>query len=127
CFDERTEVLTTRGFERFDTVEGKVLQVTGHGLEPTEAIPFVQAYDGQMVTLESDDFNFCVTPNHDMVTTNGKVEAGEMYEQARSRSVHRIPRLFQGSSPGLAISNHAIALAAPYLADGSRTSVPRFA
>lgn len=118
CFDEETEVLTTNGFERFADATGRVLQVTDQGLEPTDAMPFVQRYDGQMVTLDSDDLNFCVTPNHDMVTTAGRIEAGAMYERARSRPQFWIPRCLRSSRPEFGMSDTAIALAAAYLADG---------
>lgn len=119
CFDQYTEVLTDRGFQRFASVTGRVLQVTDSGLEPTDAVPFSQDWAGDMVTLDSDDLNFSVTPNHDMVTTQGKIEAGALFDQARARAKHRIPRSVKGTSPGLAVSDDEIRLAAAYLADGA--------
>ena len=118
CFDEQTEVLTDQGFQRFRDVTGRILQVTDQGIEPTDAKPFFQAWDGEMVTLDSDDLNFCVTPNHDMVTTDGKVEAATLYEQARSRPRHFIPRTVAGSRREWPVSDREIELAAAYLADG---------
>lgn len=119
CFDEETEVLTTAGFEKFAAVTGQVLQVTDRGLEPTAEEPFVQQYAGDMVTLDSDDLNFCVTPNHDMVTTGGKIEAGQMYEKSRSRPMFWIPRCVRSGKSQFAMSNDAIIMSAVYLADGS--------
>lgn len=120
CFDADTEILTDRGFESFGSVTGRVLQVTeDRGLEPTDARPFAQAYDGPMIVLDSDDLNFAVTPNHDMVTTAGKIEAGAMYEQARSRPQFWIPRSVMSSRGSFPISDEQIRLAAAYLADGS--------
>jgi hypothetical protein len=122
CFDSETEVLTDEGFQRFAEVHGRVMQVTPDGLEPTFADPWSRDYDGPMVTLDSDDLNFCVTPNHDMLTTRGKVEAGEMYEAARSRETVRIPRTVHTERPGINMAHRQIALAAIYLADGYDTS-----
>lgn len=120
CFDEQTEVLTTKGFEKFSAVTGKVLQVTDQGLEATDAAPFSQDWAGDMVVLESDDLNFAVTPNHDMVTVEGRFEAGVMYENARARAVYHIPRIVQGSHPDAGDHDiKALQLAAAYVADGS--------
>lgn len=119
CFDEQTEVLTTEGFRSFaDVGDAQVLQVGASGLEPVDARPFSQDYAGTMVALESDDLNFCVTPNHDMVTTSGKIEAGEMYERARARPRFWIPRTVKGSRPDADTDDVAIQLAAIFLADG---------
>lgn len=119
CFSEDTEILTDQGFQRFNRATGRVLQVTPHGLEPTDAVPFVQSYHGDMVTLDSDDLNFCVTPNHDMLTTEGKIEACVMYEQARARPRFWIPRCVTGTRADFPISDTAVRIAAAYLADGS--------
>lgn len=119
CFDEQTEVLTDKGFQRFEDASGRILQVTDYGLEVTDARPFSQAWDGDMVALESDDLNFKVTPNHDMLTTDGKIEAGEMYAQARTRARHWIPRCISGTGGEWPIDDDRIRLAAAYLADGS--------
>jgi hypothetical protein len=119
CFSEDTEVLTDQGFQPFNAVTGRVLQVTARGLEPTNARPFVQAYNGDMVTLDSDDLNFSVTPNHDMVTTAGKIEAGVMYERARTRAMFRIPRLVTTLKSAAPVTDTEIAISAAYLADGT--------
>lgn len=120
CFDEQTEVLTDEGYQRFADVAGaRILQVTPDGrLEAVSATPFVQDYAGAMVTLDSDDLNFAVTPNHDMVTTHGKIEAGILYDQARARAKFWIPRVLTGSNRDAPISDGGIKLAAAYLADG---------
>lgn len=118
CFDDQTEVLTDRGFQKFAEVTGRVLQVTPNGLEPTTSQPFVQAYDGDMVTLDSDDLNFSVTPNHDMVTVGGKIEAGEMFDLSRVRPQFHIPRSVEGSCKDAPIADRNLVLAAAYLCDG---------
>ncbi len=120
CFSEDTEVLTDRGFVRFSEVpEGsRIMQVTDHGLEPVEAIPFRQYYPGPMVAWESDDLNFVVTPNHDMVTTVGKVEASAMYETSHSRGPWLIPRKVPTSEKEMEISDNEIRLCAWIAADG---------
>lgn len=122
CFTPDTEVLTASGFQRFSDVSAPIMQVTASGLEPVQASPFVQRYGGPMVTLDSDDLNFSVTPNHDMVTTAGKIEAGQMYETARTRPAHFIPRIAPARALDAEISDAAIRLAAAYLADGFDSS-----
>lgn len=119
CFDEQTEILTTNGFEPLAAVTGRVLMVSEEGLIPTDAVPFQQQYDGEMVVLDSDDLNFAVTPRHDMITTTGKIPAGELYDRSRSRPVFRIPRAIPTSRPESMISDDLITLAAAYLADGA--------
>lgn len=127
CFDADTEVLTTNGFELFSEVTGQVMQVTQNGVESTDAKPFWQAYSGPMIQLDSDDLNFNVTPNHDMVTTTGKIEAGDMFHAARSRPKFHIPRAVQGSRAGIAMTDDLIRLAAAYVCDGYDKSGGKFA
>jgi hypothetical protein len=119
CFSEDTEVLTDRGFQRFADVSGRVLMVTEWGLAATDAKPFVQPYAGDMVTLDSDDLNFSVTPNHDMVTMAGKMEARDLYERARSRPQDWIPRIVKGGLLDAPVTSESIVLSAVYLADGT--------
>ena len=121
CFSADTEVLTDRGFQRFSEVTGRILQVGESGLEAVDARPFAQDYEGPMVTLDSDDLNFSVTPNHDMITTAGKIEAGDLYEQSRARSKFAIPRAVIGSRSLQGLSDSVLVLMGAYLADGYRT------
>jgi phage recombination protein Bet len=127
CFSDDTEVLTDRGFQRFSDVTGHILHVTDTGLAPTNAVPFVQAWHGNMVTLDSDDLNFSVTPNHDMVTTEGKIEAGALFARARTRPNSWIPRCVSGTIPDSAMSDQGVRIAAAYLADGTDQRSDRFA
>ena len=93
CFDEETEVLTDCGFRRFQDVgDANVMMVESGELVPSNSRPFSQEYSGDMVTYESDDLNFKVTPNHDMITTFGKVEAWAMFQTSHSRGPWSIPR-----------------------------------
>jgi RecT family len=126
CFDEETEVLTDRGFELFVNVQGRVLQVTSKGLEPTDAKPFSKVWHGEMVTLDSDDLNFSVTPNHDMLTTKGKIEAAQMFDSSRARGGHIIPRCVPSTLPEHLVSDEELQLAAAYLADGTDVSLSSF-
>jgi hypothetical protein len=118
CFSSDTEVLTDQGFQRFADVTGRVMQVTDRGVEPTNAHPFRQEYAGPMINLDSDDLNFSVTPNHDMVTTEGKIEAGELFHQARARPHHWIPRLVYGTNPEAPVTDDELTITAAYLCDG---------
>jgi len=118
CFDEQTEVLTLNGFRRFADVDSPIMQVTDAGLEPVNATPFVQNYSGDMIVLDSDDLNFSVTPNHDMVLIGGRTEARDMFDRARSRATMWIPRIATERTSEAQISDDAIMLSAIYLADG---------
>ena len=120
CFTPDTEVLTDAGFQRFDSVSGNVLQVTDEGLEPTNAAPFHQKYDGRMIVSNGDMLNFAVTPNHDMVTTVGKVEAGAMYATTRTRATWAIPLIQIGErADNPSITDAQLAIAGYVVADGS--------
>nr|MDP9168274.1 recombinase RecT [Actinomycetota bacterium] len=119
CFDADTEVLTEHGFRRFADVDGaRIMQVTPDGLEAVDAVPFAQLYDGPMVTWKSDDLDFAVTPNHDMVTTFGKVEAGAMYATSHTRGPWLIPRLVPPNVKEAPYSDEQIKASAWILADG---------
>ncbi|CDZ88933.1 recombinase RecT [Rhodococcus ruber] len=120
CFDEDTEILTDKGFMHFSKVSGeKIMQVTDHGLEAVDAVPFVQDYAGEMVTLDGDMLNFSVTPNHDMVTTFGKVEAGAMYATTTTRGLWSIPMVAPGSDVDEpTVADEDLRLAGYIVADG---------
>lgn len=93
CFDDETEVLTSKGFRRFADVDGsEIMMVHNEDILPSGSKPFYQKYTGEMVCYESDDVDFCVTPNHDMLTTFGKVEAGAMFETSHNRGPWHIVR-----------------------------------
>lgn len=125
CFSEDTEVLTEFGYRRFaDVGVARIMQVTGGGLEAVAATPFVQNYGGLMIELANEHLDFSVTPNHNMVTTFGIVEAGAMYATSRTtRPTWSIPRLAPTAmGPGLDMTDDAIRLAAVIVADGTRAS-----
>lgn len=128
CFDDKTEVLTEVGFRLFrDVTFEKIMQVTENGLEKVSAIPFSQSYLGEMVTFDSDDLNFSVTPNHDMVTTSGKITAGLMYDLSRARPSFFIPRLVgEAPTPRFPVSDEQIEIAAAYMADGFSITMASF-
>ncbi|MDD5510616.1 MAG: LAGLIDADG family homing endonuclease [Dehalococcoidales bacterium] len=71
CYDECTEVLTMDGWKPFSkaSLEDKLATLSPSGfLEyqlPTHK--FESSYSGPMVTVEKPGFNFCVTPNHNML------------------------------------------------------------
>ena len=126
CFTGDTEVLTDEGFIRLEEFNNqRVAQVTNNGLELVEAKYLVQDYEGDMIVSNADMLNFKVTPNHDMVTTYGKVEAGELFEtlsDVRSARAWRIPmRLSDASSEdNNNYSDDSLRLAGYIFAYGSR-------
>jgi hypothetical protein len=119
CFSRDTQVLTTNGFEYFHSVTGKILQVTESGMKATDSVPFVQPYFGNMIELRGDMLNFSVTPNHDMVTTFGKVEAQAMMATAKTTKGWRIPLLAPGSPFEADVSDRVLELLGAVLADGA--------
>ena len=129
CFSSDTEVLTDKGFERFDTVTGRILYVSQDGLQASDSRPFFQKYDGPMVTSNSDMLNFSVTPNHDMVTTIGKVEARAMFETSISgtRAIWSIPMTVEESRWEWAgMSDDDLRLAGAVAADGHHSGYLQF-
>ena len=125
CFDNQTKILTEDGFVSFPEAlerDLKILQVTERGLEAVKAIPFSQKYDGDMVVLDSDDLNFSVTPNHDMITTIGKIEASEIYAKAAARSKFWIPRSVSTSKPETKWNDIDLYLCGVFVADGTYSS-----
>lgn len=119
CFAPDTEILTTAGYEPITMISGEVLQVTDDGLEAVDSKPFVQHFEGELVEADGRDLNFAVTPDHRMVTDQGIVTAGEMYDNARRRAVYRIPLSPENNKIDAVISDEQIALAAAYAADGT--------
>lgn len=127
CFSEDTEILTEYGFKKFSEVNGRIMQVTENGIEPVDIEPFCQDYDGEMITYESRDLDFCVTPNHDMITTSGKIEAGTMYEQSKATPSFFIPRIVsENKGCGIGFTQEQCELAAACLCDGDRMSSHKF-
>ena len=125
CFDPETEVLTEDGFRRFEDVgASRVMQVTDTGLEPVKAEPFAQIYEGEMIGYHSEHLDFMVTPNHDMVTTFGKVEAGAMYETTHVRGPWLIPRVVDMTKDKAEadISDMTLKIAAAIVADGTASN-----
>lgn len=127
CFSDDTEILTEQGFQRFPDVTARILQVDTLGLSPVEARPFAQDYHGQMIVYDTDMLNFSVTPNHDMVTTFGKVEAGAMYQTSTIRGPWRIPMTSpKRTLAAISISNDDLRLAGYIAADGTHTGYHQY-
>lgn len=122
CFDPETEVLTTNGYMRFAEVgeADRILQVTPSGLEPVDSRPFRHEYTGPMIAMHGDMLDFTVTPNHDMVTNHGKIEAGALHALATAKSAVRVPMTAPGrpvDRPG--ITDAALQLLGYVIADAS--------
>lgn len=118
CFDSDTEVLTSLGFLRFANVgDAKIMQVTEGGLQAVDATPFSLPYSGEMITYDSIEVNFSVTPNHRMLTTKGIVDAETMYQTSRSHAVWKIPHRLPLASPS---NDKILSLLGYVIADGTR-------
>lgn len=131
CFSGNTSILTERGFVKFRDVKGeRIAQVNSGRIEFVDAKPFRQDYDGLMIELASDMLDFSVTPNHDMVTTFGKVEALAMYHTSviGGRAKWRIPMSvpISDSEIDAIISDDDLRLIGYVIADGYATSGSTF-
>jgi phage recombination protein Bet len=127
CFDEETEILTEYGFKKFSEVNGKIMQVTENGLEAIDAKPFSQDYEGDMIAYHSQDLDFCVTPNHDMLTTSGKIEAQNMYDSSTASPSFWIPRIVsEDRGIGIGFTQAQCELAAACLCDADHMSSKSF-
>lgn len=120
CFDADTEVLTDQGFQRFGFVTGRIMQVTDCGIEATDSVAFEQPYDGQMIVCDGNALNFCVTPNHDMATTAGKVEAQNVFDESTSVKGYEIPLTLNQSQSreDAEYSDEQLVLAGAIVCDG---------
>ena len=127
CFDEKTEVLTESGFVKFSEVNSRVLQVTDHGLELTNSLPFSQDYSGEMIEANGTRLNFSVTPNHDMITSLGRIEASELFDATTSDAGKvSIPRAPENNNNDHFVNDEILRLIGYYLADGSHTGYKQF-
>ncbi len=127
CFDSETEVLTSHGFQRFSEVTGAVMQVLDGGMSASTSVPFCQDYDGEMIVADGTRLNFSVTPNHDMVTTSGKIEAGALYDAATmAGNKFLIPRAPMPRAEEASVSDAILSLVGFFLADGSHTGYRQF-
>ena len=79
CFPGDTEVLTEKGYIRFDQLpkDIKVAQVTDTGIEFVYPIRYIdKLYDGNLVSIEKDNFSIVATENHrqPVIINNGQTE-----------------------------------------------------
>ena len=82
CYTPDHEVMTNNGWKNITelTKEDKVLTLNGFET-PTEIQTY--DYDGKMYSVESDNVNLCVTPNHRMY-----VKLNEKYEIMRADEIY---------------------------------------
>jgi len=89
CYDSETEIMTLRGWLKFDQLEAtdKVAQFDPKaGGEITFVTPTAivnQTYVGSMIHLESDQIELLVTPNHRMLQQRRRSENWEVVEAAK--------------------------------------------
>lgn len=121
CFSKNTEVLTEKGFLKFsDITTEKIMQVTQkNGLEAVKSTPFMRIWDGDMISYDKTDIDFRVTSNHEMVTTTGRVEAGKIFDESRTRSVHKIKKTMSFNKKEYNISDNELKLIGAVIADGN--------
>lgn len=99
CFDEETELLTNRGWMRYDEVlfSDKILtyNIDGKILEWKNMNGFtIKRYNGEMIHLYNGSFDFLVTPNHKWVVCNDRRKNDKYLKETSSlNSKHIICRM----------------------------------
>jgi anaerobic ribonucleoside-triphosphate reductase len=80
CYDDQTEILTNNGWKLFkDLLEAKDLVLSMDGIKNIEWVKINERleydYKGEMISFNSNNSSFRVTPNHRMleITSSGKI------------------------------------------------------
>lgn len=75
CFDEKTEILTNKGFKKFNEVKEEEVVLTYNTkeniLEHKKGNTVILNYEGIMIKGESKHLDYLVTPDHRMYTSHG--------------------------------------------------------
>lgn len=134
CFSEDTQVLTNHGFRTFEQARNEALKTAyvaqDGGIQFCQTEPFEQDYQGEMIESNADMLNFSVTPNHDMVTTFGRVEAGALFAtlgRQNGRANWRIPMCVNPMDADLEmVDDRDLKLLGYVIADGWSSSASTF-
>lgn len=77
CHDDKTEVMTNKGWKLFGDLDGSEYLLTMNQSERAEYLKPVSIHkswrDGEMVHYKCKGADFCVTPNHSMIYRTPKV------------------------------------------------------
>jgi archaellum biogenesis ATPase FlaH len=117
CFPPEVEVMTEKGFVRFDQLEKgvKVLQVnedfTSEFVEPLAYIE--KDYDGILNRVDSAKVNYLATPNHNMIYVDNKnnLIKKPLKENISARYKAKLSTTYSGSGTGLEKDQIALILA----------------
>ncbi|MCL5238634.1 MAG: hypothetical protein M1353_12485 [Nitrospirae bacterium] len=100
CFDEETEILTKKGWQKFSKLEKSipVLTMNPETFEAEYVVPdkyFAFAYEGEMYSFEGQTTSFCITPNHNLFFKGVKCKSWNI-EQVQNIKINQIqiPRRF---------------------------------
>lgn len=96
CFDEKTRVITDKGFKFFSELDGteKVLAFnkdTGTADFEKPQAYLIKPYAGDMIRLKTRSVNLLVTPDHKMVAKKAGQEAWQHMEASALTYHHEIP------------------------------------
>jgi len=76
CYDEKTEILTKRGWKYFKDISESEIVATRNKKGELEYHKInekiVQDYKGKMIKWKGQQYNICVTPNHRMIVERPK-------------------------------------------------------
>lgn len=130
CFDGETEILTEKGFKRFDSLD-KSLKVAQYcenskNIEYVHPIRHVEKdYDGNMVKISSKFLDVFCTEKHNLFYRNSKGIGfkAEAHERVANTNFFETSVLHSGK--GVQLSDDQISLILAVCADGSISGRPR--
>lgn len=130
CFSGDTEILTKRGFVRFDNYDG-IEEVAQYNVD-TKEISYVKPYDFRMIpstpvcSYENENTSLRLTPNHECLVVNAK---GNVIKQSFESLAGHGQTKYKWINAGyyqydksLFIEDMFTRLLASFVADGSYTS-----
>lgn len=118
CHDDQTDVMTNRGWVRFQALSQDDLLLTPEGWQKPSAI-HVSHRDGVMKSIERRGLSMMVTPNHDMWLESRKT--GKLRRRsisAVSLNQEMAPRVVEWSGAEYPISDDQLTLDAWYYSEG---------
>jgi len=128
CFDEDTEILTKRGWKRYDTILASDYILTYNIKEDHMEWKymnrfFLDWYRGKMICFKNNSFDFCVTPEHKWVVCNDR-RKNEFYLEKSNllNTRHIIKRIAKRASSypdNPCFEDEFISLAGWLVSDGS--------
>lgn len=93
CYDDKTEILTRRGWQRFVDLTDEDQVATRHGDEmvfETPRLRYVARHQGPMIGIKSEGTDLLVTPDHELWTSRrrGRGKVWGPYDHVKAHDVY---------------------------------------